>query len=105
MVAHRIKGPAALDFQAGRLLFLFLLAIPVLSTRALSFQPEDVQIKTIQVAKGIYMLQGQGGNIGVSVGKDSTFIIDDQFAPLTGKIMEAIAKIAEHPVEFVLNTH
>ena len=104
-MAHRIKGPAALDFQGGRLLFVLLLAISVLSTQALSFQPEDVQIKTIQVAKGIYMLQGQGGNIGVSVGKDSTFIIDDQFAPLAVKITEAIEKIAEHPVEFVLNTH
>ena len=93
-MTRRLKG----------LLFLSL-AISVLSAQALSFQAEDVQIKTIRVAEGIYMLQGQGGNIGVSAGKDSTFIIDDQFAPLTVTITKAIEEIAEHPVEFVLNTH
>ncbi len=93
-MTHKIKG----------LLFLWLV-VPATSTSALSFQQEDVQIKVVQVAKGIYMLQGQGGNIGVSVGEDSTFIIDDQFAPLTEKITAAIGKIAKHPVTFVLNTH
>ncbi len=92
-MARKIKGA------------LFPLAVSVLSTQALSLQLEDVQIKTIPVSDGIYMLQGQGGNIGVSVGKDSTFIIDDQFAPLTEKIAGAIEKIAERPVQFVLNTH
>ena len=98
------KGVTIVTHRSNGLLFL-LLAISVMSTRALSFQPEDVQIKTIQVATGIYMLQGQGGNIGISVGEDSTFIIDDQFAPLTEKITTAIGKITKHPVEFVLNTH
>ena len=93
-MTHKIKG----------LLFLWLV-VSVTSTSALSFQQEDVQIKVVQVAKGIYMLQGQGGNIGVSVGEDSTFIIDDQFAPLTEKITAAIEKIAKHRVTFVLNTH
>ena len=93
-MTHRIKG----------LLFLWAV-VSATPTSALSFQPEDVQIKVVQVANGIYMLQGQGGNIGVSVGEDSTFIIDDQYAPLTEKITSAISAIATRPVEFVLNTH
>jgi glyoxylase-like metal-dependent hydrolase (beta-lactamase superfamily II) len=51
------------------------------------------------------MLHGAGGNIGLSVGDDAVFVIDDQFAPLTPKIQAAIAKLTSKPVKFVLNTH
>jgi len=51
------------------------------------------------------MLTGQGGNIGLSVGDDGVFIIDDQFAPLTEKILAAIADITSESVRFVFNTH
>jgi len=66
---------------------------------------ENVEIKTINVSNGVYMLMGSGGNIGVSVGNDGVFMIDDQFAPLTKKIKAAIAKISDKPVKFVINTH
>ncbi len=65
----------------------------------------DVQIETIHVAGGVYMLIGQGGNIGLSVGDDGPFVIDDQFAPLTDKIRAAIAAVSDGDVRFVLNTH
>jgi len=64
-----------------------------------------VEISTQKVADGIYMLQGRGGNIGVSVGEDGVFIIDDQYAPLTDKIKKALATLSDKPVRFVLNTH
>ena len=67
---------------------LVLLAWPVLGS-AQNF--DNVQITTIPVADGIYMLTGQGGNLGLSVGEDGAFLIDDQFAPLTDKILGAIA--------------
>lgn len=51
------------------------------------------------------MLTGAGGNIGVSVGPDAVFLVDDQFAPLTPKIVAAVAAISNKPVRFVLNTH
>jgi len=51
------------------------------------------------------MLVGQGGNIGVSVGEDGVFVIDDQFAPLTPKIMEAIKKLNDKSINFLVNTH
>jgi len=51
------------------------------------------------------VLFGAGGNIGLSVGADSVFVIDDQFAPLSEKIAAAIKKITDKPVQFVLNTH
>ena len=65
----------------------------------------DVQITTTKVADGVYMLEGAGGNIGASVGEDGVFLIDDQFAPLTDKIVAAVKAIDDRPIRFVLNTH
>ena len=71
-------------------------------------QPQDfdkVQIETIPLRDGIYMLLGEGGNIGVSAGEDGVFLIDDQFAPLTEKILSAVGEISPEPVRFLINTH
>ena len=51
------------------------------------------------------MLEGCGGNIGVSAGEDGVFLIDDQYAPLTEEILAAVAEISDQPVRFVLSTH
>ncbi len=68
-------------------------------------QMEDVEIRTVPVADGVYMLMGSGGNIGLSIGEDGAFVIDDQFAPLTDKILAAIRALTDKPVSFVINTH
>lgn len=65
----------------------------------------NVEIIPHQLADGLYYLQGQGGNIGVSIGEDGVFLIDDQFAPLSQKILDAIAELTSEPVRFVFNTH
>jgi cyclase len=65
----------------------------------------EVRIKPIQVADGIYMLQGSGGNIGLSVGEDGALIIDDQFAPLAPKIQAVIQELGGAQPSFILNTH
>jgi glyoxylase-like metal-dependent hydrolase (beta-lactamase superfamily II) len=67
--------------------------------------PADVQIQAVNIAPGIYMLVGRGGNIGVTVGVDGAAIIDDQFADMVPKIRAAVALLAERPVKFVINTH
>ncbi len=66
---------------------------------------DAIEIESTQVADNIYMLTGSGGNIGVIIGEDGTFIIDDQFAPLTEKITAKIAELTDKPVKFVMNTH
>ena len=65
----------------------------------------QVRIEPFKVAEGIYMLQGQGGNIGLSIGKDGALIIDDQFAPLAPKIQVAIQELGGSEPAFILNTH
>lgn len=64
-----------------------------------------VEVKAERVAEGVYMLTGAGGNMGLSVGKSGTYLIDDQYAPLSDKILAAIRLITPDPVRFVVNTH
>ncbi len=85
----------------------FTLLIIALITAAANAQGrfDDVQITVEKVTDHIYMLQGAGGNIGISTGKDGVFMIDDQFAPLSKKITAAIKTISDQPVSFLVNTH
>lgn len=83
------------------ILFAVLLAKPVHAQQDFS----AVEIETIPVADGIYMLMGSGGNIGLSVGDDGAFLVDDQYGPLSEKILAAVAEQTDMPVEFVVNTH
>lgn len=64
-----------------------------------------VQMKSTKVAGNVYMLEGSGGNIGVSVGADGILIIDDQFAPLADKIRAALKALNPGTLKFILNTH
>ena len=57
------------------------------------------------VAGNVYYLEGTGGNIGLSVGEDGIVMIDDQFAPLTDRILATIADLDDGEIRFVINTH
>jgi glyoxylase-like metal-dependent hydrolase (beta-lactamase superfamily II) len=67
--------------------------------------PPDVKIESMELAPGIYMLTGRGGNVGLTVGVDGAAIIDDQFADMAPKIRAAVAMLSDRPVKFVINTH
>ena len=90
-------------FAVGLLSLLTLTTITIVND--VNAQIENVTINTTKLNDNVYMLKGSGGNIVVSVGQDGVFLVDDQFAPLTEKIKEAISKITDQPVKFVLNTH
>lgn len=66
---------------------------------------DTVTVKATPLRGGVYMLTGVGGNIGLSVGTDAAFLVDDQFAPLTPRILAAIRSVTPLPVRFVVNTH
>jgi glyoxylase-like metal-dependent hydrolase (beta-lactamase superfamily II) len=73
--------------------------------QAVSQNFDSVKIKTIKITETIYMLEGDGGNIGVLTGKDGIVMIDDQFAPLSEKIKTALKALSDKPVRFIINTH
>ena len=87
-----------------RLLVSFALVFAVAPAAAAQVNYDTVQVRTVKVGDGVYMLQGAGGNIGVSVGSDGVILIDDQFAPLSDKIKAAVAALGG-PIRFLLNTH
>ncbi|MEL6869057.1 MAG: MBL fold metallo-hydrolase [Pseudomonadota bacterium] len=81
------------------------LCVPAIAQDAAPDPMADVVIDAQPVAGDVYMLTGRGGNIGLYAGDDVTFIVDDQFAPLTERIVAAIAETTDRPLDYVLNTH
>ncbi|HSK64020.1 MAG TPA: MBL fold metallo-hydrolase [Pyrinomonadaceae bacterium] len=89
---------------------LLLVTTPVLTTPVHKrHRPQmdlsKVQIKSTKIAGNVYMLEGAGGNIGVSVGEDGILIVDDQFAPLADKIRASLKGLNQGQLRFILNTH
>ncbi|MFY0604675.1 MAG: MBL fold metallo-hydrolase [Flavobacteriaceae bacterium] len=83
----------------------FLTITVFLSTISSFGQKREVNIISTKLTDNYYMLKGSGGNIGILIGEDGVLMIDDQFAPLTPKILAAIKKITSKPVSYLLNTH
>lgn len=81
---------------------LFLVAAPAAAQQQ---NMDDVEIRVERVAPGVAVLFGRGGNIGLSHGSDGNVLIDDQYAPLTERILAAVESVNPGPVRFVVNTH
>src|SRR5512132_4339077 len=64
-----------------------------------------VEIKTTDLGDNVYMLEGQGGNITVAVGRTGIIMVDGQFTPLHDKIKAAISTISNLPIKYLINTH
>ena len=82
-----------------------VLSVLLISTAVAQQDFSKVEIKATQVSGNVYMLEGSGGNIGVSVGADGILIVDDQFAPLAEKIAAALAQLNPGKLKYVVNTH
>jgi len=77
-----------------------------LAPAALAQQNFDaVEVTVHDVAGGVKYLEGSGGNIGMLAGAEGVLLIDDQYAPLTDKIVAAIRTVSNEPIRFVINTH
>lgn len=87
--------------------FTLALALGGLAATSASAQRDlrNVEVTSEEIAPGVAVLFGAGGNIGVSHGEDATLIIDDQFAPLSAKIEAAVEGLGATPVKYVVNTH
>src|SRR5262245_43972929 len=86
---------------------VFVLMFALSAVLALQQQHDfsKVEIKTIPVRGNVHMLEGLGGNIGVSAGEDGILIVDSQFAPLADKIRVALKNLNSGKLKFLLNTH
>ncbi|MDH3989278.1 MAG: MBL fold metallo-hydrolase [Gammaproteobacteria bacterium] len=79
--------------------------LPVAMGTAIAQDFDDVVINITPVAGGVSYIEGRGGNMGLFVGDDGVFLIDDQYAPLTDRIVAAIRLISDEPIRFLVNTH
>ena len=88
-----------MKFRSALLCFLL--------TACVAAQPDwdAVEISSEKISDHVYVLYGAGGNIGLALGQDYAYVIDDQFAQLTDKILAAVRGITDKPVRFVVNTH
>jgi len=84
---------------------LTTLVLIIFSLGTILAQNKEVVIKVDTLSTQVYMLTGQGGNIGIYVGEDYVFMIDDQFARLSEKLKTAIAGLTDKPIAFLFNTH
>lgn len=87
--------------------------LPALCTLSAAFaataQAQDISFKSIELAPGLYMLEGQGGfaggNLGLITGDDGVVLIDDGLEPLAAVTLAAIESLTGDPIDFVINTH
>jgi glyoxylase-like metal-dependent hydrolase (beta-lactamase superfamily II) len=79
----------------------------LISTQAAIAQDDMDAVEMIvhPVAGNVSYIEGRGGNIGLFVGDDGVFLIDDQFAALTDKIVAAVRTVSSAPIRFLVNTH
>ena len=89
----------------GKIISVLCVLITGFISLAPTGQSAEVKIMTISVTEQIYMITGKGGNIGLFIGEDGTFLIDDQYAPLTEKIVAAIKSVGGDFPKFLINTH
>lgn len=89
----------------GKLMTALAVLLIGFASFAGSTAADEVTIGTLPLTGQIYMLTGQGGNVGLFIGPDGTFLIDDQFAPLTDKILAAIKAVGGKQPKFLINTH
>ena len=91
--------------QTKAILILTSLFTILISSSVMGQNMDSVKIITTPITTNIYFIQGQGGNIAAITGKDGLVLIDDQYAPLSQKIKNALQAINPQPVRFVINTH
>ena len=85
---------------------LFIVIGCLIATSAFAQQDSSKgQIETVPVARGVYMLVGSGGNLGLFTGQDGALLIGVQYAPLTDNILKAISAVTDKPVRLLVNTH
>ena len=81
------------------------LAALITSSAAAQGDLSLVEITSAEAAPSVHVLYGAGGNIGLAFGDEAVFLVDDQFAPLSDKILAKVTEITGRSIDFVLNTH
>jgi glyoxylase-like metal-dependent hydrolase (beta-lactamase superfamily II) len=80
-------------------------AAALFAAGAYAAQQQEAEVKTTDLGRNTYMLEGAGGNVTIAVGTDGVIMVDAQFAPMHNNLKAAIAKVTNQPVKYLINTH
>lgn len=97
------KGVVVINYRNLLLVCLVSMLAGIGTVVAQEF--DDVEVIVHDVAGNVSYIEGRGGNIGLFTGTDGVFLIDDQFAALTDRIVAAVRKKSSEPIRFLINTH
>jgi glyoxylase-like metal-dependent hydrolase (beta-lactamase superfamily II) len=86
---------------------VLMLTCPIPYARAQNVDFAAIELRTVNIADGLYVLMGgpAQGNIVVSAGSDGMFLVDSMYGPMHQKIVDALARIGPQPIRFLVNTH
>ena len=87
--------------------FLFLTVCAFYISTA-AFADEDFSkeiFKSTALTSSIYMLEGAGGNITASIGPDGVFLVDDDFAEMSEKLVAKLKDLGGGSPRFIVNMH
>jgi len=66
---------------------------------------DKTEIHVLPVQGNIYMVVGAGGNITAQVGSQGVLLVDTQFAALSQKILDAVSKLSDKRLRYIVNTN
>lgn len=98
---HFING----ENMFNKTLISTTLAVVFTISSSIVLAKKGVEVTSTKVSDKIYMFSAKGGNIGVFIGQDGTFVIDDQFAPISDTLLEKIISLGGSAPKFLINTH
>jgi cyclase len=107
----RTKMRAPLDMNIRSILLLLVITLVGLATLRLPAiaQPKQQKARaplTIEkVADDLYVIIGNGGNVGVLVTDEGVILVDDKFEPDYDAIIAQVKTVTNQPVKYVFNTH
>ena len=68
-------------------------------------QPASAELQTLKVQGNVYLITGAGGNVAVQTGNQGVLVVDTGVAAMADKVVAAIRKLSDKPIQYVINTH
>ena len=88
---------------------LILVVVLVASATVAYTQESAISFKSTEVSPGIFVLEAEegfgGGSASVLIGDEHVVLIDDVMVPTAPALLAEISRLADRPVDFVINTH
>ena len=85
--------------------FVLLLSLFSMTFTLAARDFSQVEITVKNARANVYMLEGQGGNIGLLATEEGLLMIDNQFKPLAEKIESAMKSVVDKKIKYIVNTH